>query len=190
MAVAVQLAHHFQEAGITEKAIRYLHQAGDRAIRLSAYQEGGVHLTKALALLLAQPDPVNEEQRTARAEKELALQISLGIASKGSGPDPVGEKALTRARELCRQTGRTAQLCQVLGELSVFPYVRAEHRRARELMEEALALAGHINDPMLERVRRVRERVRPAARGVRRTSRSTWRAPLSRWPSRSVVQHR
>jgi predicted ATPase len=42
-AIAVQLAWHFQEAGIAEKAIHYLHQAGEKAVQLSAYQEGIAH---------------------------------------------------------------------------------------------------------------------------------------------------
>ena len=48
--LSVNLARHFQEAKITSKAIHYLHQAGDKAVQLSAYQEGIVHLTKGLNL--------------------------------------------------------------------------------------------------------------------------------------------
>jgi adenylate cyclase len=148
-AVAVQLARHFEESGITEKAIRYLHQAGDRAVQLSAYREATAHLTRGLELLVALPDPGDAQSRLARAEQELALQISLGLAWKWNIPSPEGEKILTRARELCQQTGETSQLCQVLGELSIFPYVRAEYRTARELVEEALSLAQQAGDPLL-----------------------------------------
>jgi len=142
-AIAGQLAWHFQEAGIAEKAIHYLRQAGERAVQLSAYQEGIAHLTRGLALLMAQPDSPE------RAQQELALQLALGIAwqaTKGYGPE--FEKAYTRARELCQQTGKTSQLCQVLGKLAIFHYVRAEHQRARELGEEALSLAQHAKDPL------------------------------------------
>jgi len=142
-AIAPQLAWHFQEAGIAEKAIHYLHQAGERAVQLSAYQEGIAHLTRGLVLLIAQPDSPE------RAQQELALQLALGIAwqaTKGYGPE--FEKAYTRARELCQQTGKTSQLCQVLGKLSIFHYVRAEHQKARELAEEALSLAQCTKDPL------------------------------------------
>jgi predicted ATPase len=47
--VAVQLARHFEEAGLTEKAVTYLLQAVRRAARLSAYQEVIAHVTKGLA---------------------------------------------------------------------------------------------------------------------------------------------
>lgn len=142
--IAVQLARHFQEAGLTEKSIHYLHQAGERAVGLSAYEEGIVHMNQGLALLKTLPDTPE------RAQQELALQLSLGIAlvgTKGYGLE--AEKAYTRARELSQQMGKTTQLCQVLGELAVRYYVRAEHRSARELAEEALSLAQQVGDPLL-----------------------------------------
>jgi predicted ATPase len=37
--VAVQLAHHFEQAGLMEKAVRYLRQAGDQARRIAAPHE-------------------------------------------------------------------------------------------------------------------------------------------------------
>jgi len=56
VAVAVQLALHFQKARITEKAIHYLHQAGESAVHLSAYHEAIAHLNTGLALLMTLPD--------------------------------------------------------------------------------------------------------------------------------------
>jgi len=142
--IAVQLAWHFQEAGIAAKAIDYLRQAGERAVQLSAYQEGIAHLTRGLVLLVALPDSPE------RAQQELALQLALGIAWVGpQGYGPELEKAYTRARELCQQMGKTSQLCQVLGQLAVGYYVRAEHQKARELAEEALSLAQQAEDPLL-----------------------------------------
>jgi predicted ATPase len=142
--IAPQLARHFQEARITEKAIRYLHQAGERAVQLSAYQEGIAHLTRGLALLMALPDSPE------RAQQELALQLALGMAwlAADSAVAEAG-KAYTRARELCQQTGKTSQLCRILGQLAMLHYVRAEHQRARELAEEALNLAQQTEDPLL-----------------------------------------
>jgi predicted ATPase len=45
--------------------------------------------------------------------------------------------------------GKESHLCRVLGELAIFHYVRAEHRRAREFAEEALSLAQQFGDPLL-----------------------------------------
>jgi predicted ATPase len=143
-AIAPQLARHFQEAGIAEKAIHYLHQAGDRAVQLSAHQEGRAHLTRALDLLMALPDSPK------RAQQELALQLSLGMAWMGADRSiPEGEKAYTRARELCQQTGQTSQFCRIQSHLAMVHYVRAEYQTAHELAEEALSLAQQAGDPLL-----------------------------------------
>jgi predicted ATPase len=144
-AIAGQLAWHFQEAGMAAKAIDYLRQAGDRAVRLCAYQEARAHLSRGLELLLALPGSPERDQQ------ELALQLSLGLAwiRHGTfGPEQVGA-AFARARELCQQMGTESQLCRVLGELAVFHFVRAEHRRAREFAAEAFSLAQQSGDPLL-----------------------------------------
>jgi predicted ATPase len=148
-AISGQLARHFEEAGITEKAIHYLRQAGERAVQLSAYREGIAHLSRGLALLNGLPEPAAEDQRLERARQELALQLPLGMACVGrQAYGPQGEKAYNRARELCQQLREIPQLCLVLGRLSIFHYVRCEYQRALELAEEALSLAQQAEDPL------------------------------------------
>ena len=109
----MQLALHFQKARITEKAIHYLHQAGERAVQLSAYQEAIAHLTRGLALLMTLPDSPE------RAQQELDLQLAPRAWPGWRDRLQVQKRrnAFTRARELCRQMGKTSQLCRVLGEL-------------------------------------------------------------------------
>jgi DNA-binding SARP family transcriptional activator len=148
--IALELARHFQEARIPEKAIHYLGQAGARAVQLSAYQEGIAHLTRGLALLTALPNSDAEDQRLERAQQELALQLSLGMAWLGTAtPTPEMEQALSRARELGQQLGKISQLCLVVSGLAILHYARAEHQRARGLAEEALSLAQQTGDPLL-----------------------------------------
>jgi predicted ATPase len=147
--LAGQLARHFQEAGMAERAIPYLQLAGERAVQLSAFQEGIAHLSKGLAMLKALPDPAGEAERLARARQELALQLPLGMAWVGRAAyGPQGEKAYARARDLSQQLGETPQLCLVLGRLAIFHYVRSEHQRALQLAEEALTLAERANDSL------------------------------------------
>jgi predicted ATPase len=143
--IAVQLARHFDEAGRTEKAIRYLHQAGERALQLSAYEEGIAHLTRGLAFLMTTPDSAE------RAEQELPLQLALGVAWMGTeGPQSEGAKqAYNRARELSQQMGKTSQLCRVLGDLAVVHYVQAEYLSARDHAQQALTLAQQAEEPLL-----------------------------------------
>jgi tetratricopeptide (TPR) repeat protein len=47
--VSVQLARHFTEAGLTDRAMLHLQRAGERALKLSAYQEAAGHLRRALS---------------------------------------------------------------------------------------------------------------------------------------------
>jgi adenylate cyclase len=144
--IAVRLARHFQEAKISEKAVYYLHKAGDRAIQLSSYQEALTHLTAGLAMLKTLPTS-NE-----RAQQELELHLALIMAWTGARGFSIPEvtETFTRARELSQQLGDTSQLCRVLGELSLHHYVRAEHEKAYQLGEESLNLAQQVNDPLLE----------------------------------------
>jgi DNA-binding SARP family transcriptional activator/predicted ATPase len=141
--IAVQLARHYQEARIAEKAVHYLHQAGKKALHMSAYQEAIDHFTKGLVALKGIPDSPE------RAQLELGLQISLGLAYMSKGTtSPEVIKALVRARQLCQPTEKISDLSHVLGELSLVYYVRAELKQACELAEEALRLAQQTNDPV------------------------------------------
>jgi predicted ATPase len=73
----------------------------------------------------------------------LALVGRIGYAA------PEVQEAFTKARDLCQQIGKTSQLCRALGELAVLYYVRAQNRKARDLAQEALALAQQSDDPLL-----------------------------------------
>ena len=142
--ISVQLARHFEEAGIPEKAIHYLLQAGKRAIRLSAYQEALAHLNKGLSLLMTQPGSPE------RSRKELALQLALGVACVGiKGYGPEAKDIYSRAYSLGQQLGETSEICRAVGEQACLHYVRAEYERAHEFAEEALSLAYEVGDPLL-----------------------------------------
>jgi predicted ATPase len=142
--IVVELARHFQEAGIAEKAVDYLHQAGTQAVRLSANEEAIAHFNRALALLETLPEAPE------RFEKELTLQLALtapleaarGFTAPGTG------RAYARAYELSQQIGETAQLVPALVSLGVFYYARAECRKSRQLTEQALDLALRMEDPL------------------------------------------
>jgi predicted ATPase len=143
--VAVQLARHFVEAGLTEKAVGYLRQAGERAMQLSANEEAIGHFNKGLALLNTLPDTPE------RARQEVRLQIPLGhalIATKGYGAPEV-EQTFNQARVLCRQVGETPELFRVLWGLAIFYSVRAQHKLALELRQQMLQLAQNAEDQSL-----------------------------------------
>ena len=74
------LAHHYTEAGLTEQAVHYWHQAGQRAIERSAHVEAISHLRQGLALLQTLPETPQRLQR--EVDMHIALGASL-IATKG-----------------------------------------------------------------------------------------------------------
>jgi len=67
--IAVRLARHYREAGVREKAVEYLLQAGDQARSLYAHQEAEEHYQQALAYL----KEMNATEQTARTLMKLYL---------------------------------------------------------------------------------------------------------------------
>jgi len=137
------MAKHCSEAGLSEKAIAYLLNAGQQAIASGTMTEAAARLRKGLNLLSSLPNG------TVRMQRELDLQIELGhalVATMGySAQEPGG--AFARARELCERLGQPAQLGQVLYGQLVFHYVRGELVQAERQAEEFRRLAPVRNDP-------------------------------------------
>jgi predicted ATPase len=142
--IAVHLARHFQEAGIADKAVDYLHQAGDRAARLSAHQEAIAHFSQALRLLEGLPETPE------RIRRELDLQLAAGVALvviKGQAAPEV-EATYTRALELSEHecVGTTSQRFQVLLGLGRANLYQGRLRTAQAFRERFLALAQSVGD--------------------------------------------
>jgi TOMM system kinase/cyclase fusion protein len=136
------LAHHYTEAGLSEQAIAYWQRAGQRSIARSAYVEAINNLSTGLECLKVLPETPE------RITHELTLLMALGralIATKGYAASEVGA-TYTRARALCQQGVQSPQLFPVLFGLWQFYVLQAELPLARELGEQLLALAQHLQD--------------------------------------------
>jgi class 3 adenylate cyclase/predicted ATPase len=139
------LAHHYTQAGLTEQAVRYWQQAGQRAHARAAPAEAVVHFTRGLALLPTLPDGPE------RVQQELTLQLALGPAlmvTRGFAAPEVGA-AYTRARLLCQQVEETPELFRVLRGLFGFYEVQAQLQTAHELAEQLFHLAQRLQEPAL-----------------------------------------
>jgi predicted ATPase len=142
--IAVQLARHFQEAGLLVKAVNYLQKAGDKAVRLSANEEAISHFNKGLELLKALPDSPE------RIQQELALLLPLGSplrAARGYSAPELG-RVVSRSEELCKQIGESPQLFMVLANLQEFCLSRAETKKAYKLAEQLVSLSQSSKDPI------------------------------------------
>jgi predicted ATPase len=116
------LAQHYTEAGLTEQAVPYWQQAGQRAIERSAYVEAIAHLRQGLALLQTFPEAPERTQR------EVDMYIALGAsltATKGAGAPETGQ-TYTHALSLCQHLDDPQQLFPVLRGLWQYYNVRAE----------------------------------------------------------------
>ena len=137
-----ELAHHYSLSSNAQKAVEYLHRAGQQAMQRSASAEAIRHFRTALDLLKRLPDTLE------RARFELALQIALGpalMAARGYASAEVGA-TYTRALALCEQVGESSQLVPAQLGLRTYYALRAEYATARELGERVLRVACDAQD--------------------------------------------
>lgn len=140
---AAQIAHHFEVAGMTDRAVDYLLRAGNRAVRLSANDEAIALFSRGLALLEAMPTSAE------RARRELDLQLALGaplLSMEGWGASERAE-ACDRAYELCQQIGSTEQFLQAMFSSADLHRAQGDLRRSLDLGEQMLVLAQRSGDP-------------------------------------------
>jgi len=135
--IAAQLARHFEEAEIDQKAVRYLLQAGNNTMKLSANEQAITHFIKGLALLEKLPES------EARTQLELDLQMALGIALQPLKGFSSEEVALVyeRALELCRQKEQPDRFFKVLWGIWVVRVTRAEFKVSHQINEQLLEIA-------------------------------------------------
>ncbi len=136
---------HFEQGRDFRRAVRYLQQAGERALQRSAYVEAVAHLTKGLEVL--QTLPHTPEHTRQELTLRLALFDALFVARGYTAPDV--EKTVLRVRELHQQVGETPQLFPVLFRLYVFYINRREIQTARALSEQLMRLAQGVQDRYL-----------------------------------------
>jgi predicted ATPase len=140
-----ELAHQYSRSGSTEKAIEYLHKAGQQAVQKLAHAEAISHFTTALDLLTTLPDTPE------RVRRELPLQLTLAASlqvTKGPSAPEVGH-AYTRAQALCQQGGNAQQRFAVLRGLWLLHHVQADLAAARETGEQLLIMAEQSQDSAL-----------------------------------------
>ncbi len=138
-------AHHFTEARVTDKAVRYWLQAGILSKQKSADVEAIGHLSKGLALLRSL------EESPQRDAQELQFVTALGtanIAVRGYAAPDVGTY-LQRARELCEQLGDSEQLFGIMLGMWEWRLVRGDLRASVDLAADGMQLAERLNDPGL-----------------------------------------
>ena len=139
-----ELAHHFSQAarpGQADQAVAYTRQAGDRAMKVLAYEEAAGHYQRALDL---QPRPDEAE----RCDLLLAL---AGARMAAGEPDEAGG-LYRRAAESARRMGDGARLALAAFGLGREFTAGAVDELEVELLEETLAVLGEADSALRARV--------------------------------------
>ncbi len=137
-----ELAYHYSRSGNTEKAIEYLHNAGQQAAQRSAYSEATQQLTQGIALLQTLPETEDRIRREILAQTLLGNVLSV---TKGMAASEVGA-TLTRAHALCQRLADPGPLFDVLTILRGYECVRGETRNALAYAEQLLQVAQRTQD--------------------------------------------
>ena len=137
------LAHHFTEAGESEKGIQYWRMAGLRAQSQNAVVEAIDHFTRGLRVLESLEESVERDQQ------ELQFQLPLGnalIQAKGYAAGEV-ESAFRRAHELCLRIGEGSPLLHVSVGMWKFTLVNSDFENCSKWAANLLEIAEPRTDP-------------------------------------------
>ncbi|MBI3372798.1 MAG: AAA family ATPase [Betaproteobacteria bacterium] len=140
-----RLAHHALAGRVLPDAVRYLKQAGSRALGRSANQEAVAYFEQALALQSEMP------QSTATLGEELEIRMGLGaalITVKGPQSQEV-EGQYQRALWLVDHLKADASRFPVLWGLWYVSFTRAQHAAAFEAAQRLLETVRGGDDPGL-----------------------------------------
>ncbi len=143
--VAAELAALFESARDFAEAVTFLGQAAQNALQVFAYREAILLANRGLRLLENLPDT------TERAQLELGLQISLGLAlmsTRGYACDELAESN-ERKRELIQSLGETPQLFPAQWSVFAFHFIKGDLRTTLKESEPLAALARHAEDSSL-----------------------------------------
>jgi len=142
--IAAQLARHFEEAEIPEKAIRYQAIAGQKAVAMAANLEAIGHYRRALDLVASLPDSAE------RDEIELDLQVAINAPltmTAGWAAPGVGE-ATSRALELAEKLGGNPKVLTARWFLSSYFAATGGMSEAVEHAERTVQIAGQLGDDL------------------------------------------
>nr|WP_275900344.1 protein kinase [Pyxidicoccus trucidator] len=139
------IAHHYTQAGESKPAIQYWAQAGELALRRSAFDESAAHLEQALALFRRLP------RAAQRVEEELRLLVLLGQAliSARSYAAPEVAQLYARIPELFQDVRDTPILVAACRSLFVKNMMRLNFPVALKLSEQIVSLGQRDQVPQL-----------------------------------------
>ncbi len=141
----VDLANHFDRAGLVEPAIGYLHLAGARAFRMSANEEAIGLLGRAVSRLMELPESPDRDRR------ELELLVALAapvMAVRGYGTADA-ERIGMRVLELVGRLDPSPMCVMGLIGLAQTLFVRGRWLEGAGAARRGLMMAERFDNPSL-----------------------------------------
>jgi predicted ATPase len=135
-AIAPELAMHFMQGREPVRAVHYLQQAAEQALKRNAYREVVEHLCNALNVLRQHAEFPQRAQR----EWELQSALAPALIAINGWMTPEVEQAYHRARVLSEQLGDPVALASAIYGLATVYEVRGDYEKAQQLLEERLHL--------------------------------------------------
>jgi tetratricopeptide (TPR) repeat protein len=137
--IATQLAMHFERGRDFSRAIQYLMQAGDNAIKLYANAEAESHYSRALGFV--EKLPAGEQSAT-----YVALYRKRGRANLALTRLEQAQDDFTRVLDLARATGAAALECAALNALADTFFYTHRLGEMRACAKEAMQVAERVGD--------------------------------------------
>ncbi len=142
--VSAQIASHYGNAGLVDRATVYYQRAAEVEQRVGANLEAISLLHRGLALIASQPASPERDAR------ELELQTTLGVslvATEAYG-SPAVVSTYLRSQELCERLGRPPS-SPILRALALVALTQARIAECHAFGEEILRRAETDDDPVL-----------------------------------------
>jgi class 3 adenylate cyclase len=136
------MAHHATHSGAADRAVRYLRQAGDKAVARSASREAVAFFERALAILAELP--ASEATQSAALDIRIALGPMLIGLKSASSPEVMA--SYDRAQELVDRLEDADRRFPVLWGRWFIAYTVGDYAVARDIGSRLLDAAGGSDD--------------------------------------------
>ena len=136
------VARHCSEAGLNDKASMYWYEAGQWALRRSAYTEALTHLNAGLKVL----DDIHVSTQRARLALRLRLTRAEALQATRGYIAPETMDAYSNALDLAREVGCPADIFPALRGTHIAYTQQGDNRSSLQVGDECLQLALRQDD--------------------------------------------
>jgi class 3 adenylate cyclase/tetratricopeptide (TPR) repeat protein len=136
------IADHYEKSGDVGKALEYLNQSGEQALKISAYRDAVGSFERALALASGP-----QSERLLNAQRwQARLKNQLGIVYRDLGDYPSAQTHLVDSLELSREINDKTGIAQALRLLGDLDHRRGDYSAVMNLLGESLELYKEAYD--------------------------------------------